>query len=132
MSGALKRIALALAPLIGQDAAHGALPILFAATSPDVVAEGYYGPHKFSEQKGYPVPAKISPCALDVVIAQRLWEKTEQLTGITFNLNSTQRAAPYTALAKTQHYPPLAALAPYLYRLTVGCAQPIFTTPAQN
>lgn len=88
MGGLLTRIGIALAPLIGQDAAHGALPSLFAATSPDVVAGGYYGPNKLSEQKGFPVPAKIPAWALDTAVAHRLWAKTEQLTGVMFDLNA--------------------------------------------
>lgn len=86
MIGFVKILVNFLAPLLGQDAAHGALPILFAATSADVVPGGYYGPNGSLEYKGYPVPAKIPALALDAAVAQRLWEETERLTGITFNL----------------------------------------------
>jgi hypothetical protein len=73
-------------PLASQDAAHGALPTLFAATSPDVIPGGYYGPSGFQELKGYPVPAKIAPAAKDLSLAKRLWTETERLVGATFTV----------------------------------------------
>lgn len=85
MTGIPKILGSMLAPLMGQDAAHGALPTLFAATSPDVVPGGYYGPNGYFELKGYPVPAKIPPKAIDAAVAQRLWKETERLSGILFN-----------------------------------------------
>ena len=73
-----------LKPLASQDAAHGALPTLFAATAPEATPGGYYGPNGFQELKGYPVPAKITKAAQDPALAQRLWTETERLTGVTF------------------------------------------------
>jgi len=75
-----------LKPIASQDAAHGALPTLLAATAPEAVAGGYYGPSGFQELKGDPVPVKIAPTAKDPAVAKRLWTVTEQLTGVTFNL----------------------------------------------
>ncbi len=63
-----------------QPAAQGALPTLYAATAPESEGGAYYGPHQFSETRGYPVPAKIPPQALDQVAAERLWHISEQLT----------------------------------------------------
>ena len=77
---------LILKPLASQDAAHGALPTLFAATSPDVTPGGYYGPSGFQELKGHPVPAKIAAAAKDPALAQRLWSESERLTGVRFDL----------------------------------------------
>ena len=73
-----------LKPLASQDAAHGALPTLFAATSPEATPGGYYGPSGFQELKGYPAPAKITAAAMDVALAKRLWAESERLTGVTF------------------------------------------------
>jgi NAD(P)-dependent dehydrogenase (short-subunit alcohol dehydrogenase family) len=67
-----------------QDAAHGALPTLYAATAPEAAGGGYYGPDGFQELKGYPAPAKICAAARDVSLAKRLWAETERLTGTTF------------------------------------------------
>jgi len=62
-----------------QPAAQGALPTLFAATSPDSEPGGYYGPDALSETRGYPVPARIPPAALDEAVARRLWEASDKL-----------------------------------------------------
>jgi NAD(P)-dependent dehydrogenase (short-subunit alcohol dehydrogenase family) len=77
-------IEMILKPLASQDAAHGALPTLFAATSAGVIPGGYYGPNGFQELKGYPVAAKIAPAAKDLGLAERLWSETERLTGVRF------------------------------------------------
>lgn len=71
-------------PLISQSAAEGALPTLFAATSPDAKPAGYYGPNGFYEMKGPPVPAKIMPQAKDAASAARLWDVSATLTGVSF------------------------------------------------
>ncbi|MDR6984252.1 NAD(P)-dependent dehydrogenase (short-subunit alcohol dehydrogenase family) [Rheinheimera pacifica] len=68
-----------------QPAAQGALPILFAATSPQAQAGMYYGPDKLSETRGNPALAKIPPQAYETEIASRLWMASEQLTGVTFS-----------------------------------------------
>lgn len=71
-------------PFLGQPAAEGALPILYAATSNDVVGGGFYGPDGWGEMKGFPSPAKVKPAARDPQVASRLWAVTEQLTGTRF------------------------------------------------
>jgi NAD(P)-dependent dehydrogenase (short-subunit alcohol dehydrogenase family) len=73
-----------LKPIASQDAAHGALPTLFAATAPEATPGGYYGPSGFQELKGHPVPAKITAAAKDVALAKRLWAESERLTGVSF------------------------------------------------
>ncbi|OYX07306.1 MAG: short chain dehydrogenase [Sphingomonadales bacterium 32-68-7] len=67
-----------------QPAAQGALPTLFAATSPDAEPGGYYGPDRLSETRGYPAPARIPPRALDTAAAARLWDMSETLAGVRF------------------------------------------------
>jgi NAD(P)-dependent dehydrogenase (short-subunit alcohol dehydrogenase family) len=67
-----------------QPAAQGALPTLFAATSPDAKSGGYYGPDRLNEIRGYPTAAKIPPKALDTAVAAQLWEVSARLTGATF------------------------------------------------
>jgi NAD(P)-dependent dehydrogenase (short-subunit alcohol dehydrogenase family) len=71
-------------PLISQTSADGALPQLFAATSPDVRPGGYYGPSNMFELKGPPKDAKIPGVAKDTSVAARLWSASEQLTGVRF------------------------------------------------
>jgi NAD(P)-dependent dehydrogenase (short-subunit alcohol dehydrogenase family) len=71
-------------PLMSQDAAHGALPTLRAATSLDTASGAYYAPDRFFQLKGSPVPVKLPKPALDEAAAQRLWETSETLTGVTW------------------------------------------------
>lgn len=74
----------AISPLIGHDAASGALPILFAASAPDATPGGYYGPTGFGEMKGAPGPARSSAASRDPTIAAQLWQEAERLTGTSF------------------------------------------------
>jgi NAD(P)-dependent dehydrogenase (short-subunit alcohol dehydrogenase family) len=74
-----------LRPFASQSAAEGALPTLFAATSPEAKAGGYYGPNWFYELKGPPVPAKIMPQAKNAEAAAWLWDSSAALTGVSFN-----------------------------------------------
>lgn len=68
-----------------QPAEQGALPTLFAATSPQARGGAYYGPDKLSEMRGYPTSAKIPSQALDSAVAARLWSVSEALTGTVFS-----------------------------------------------
>jgi len=84
-SGLLRQINKSLRPFVSHSAAEGALPTLFAATSPEAKAAGYYGPNWFYELKGPPVPAKIMPQAKDTAVAARLWDVSATLTGVSFD-----------------------------------------------
>ena len=67
--------------------AEGALPTLYAATAPEALDGGYYGPQGFQEARGEEVgPAKVAPQALDQAAAARLWQVCEALTGIRFQI----------------------------------------------
>jgi NAD(P)-dependent dehydrogenase (short-subunit alcohol dehydrogenase family) len=68
--------------LLGQSAAMGALPTLFAATSPDVASGDYIGPRDFFEAWGPPKKVRSTRRAHDEVDGRRLWELSEQLTGV--------------------------------------------------
>jgi NAD(P)-dependent dehydrogenase (short-subunit alcohol dehydrogenase family) len=83
--GLLWRLNKSLQPFVSQSAAEGALPTLFAATSPEAKPAGYYGPNWFYELKGPPVPAKIMPQAKDLAVAARLWDVSAALTGVSFD-----------------------------------------------
>lgn len=63
---------------------QGALPTLYAATSPDARPGGYYGPHALGETRGYPTDAKVPPQAEDRSVAERLWRVSEQLASVSF------------------------------------------------
>jgi NAD(P)-dependent dehydrogenase (short-subunit alcohol dehydrogenase family) len=77
-------IARSLLWFLFQPVAQGALPTLFAATSPDARKGGYYGPDRLGETRGFPAEAKVPNAALDAAAAHRLWEVSEMLTGVTF------------------------------------------------
>lgn len=73
-------------PFFSQDAAHGALPTLFAAVAPEAVPGGYYGPDGIGELKGFPKEVPLAKGALDLVTAKRLWQESERLTGVAFEV----------------------------------------------
>ncbi|KTS24360.1 short-chain dehydrogenase, partial [Methylobacterium indicum] len=68
--------------LLGQSAARGAQPLLYAATAPEAEGGGYYGPDGPWEIRGSPGPARIEPHAGDPDAAARLWALSESLTGV--------------------------------------------------
>jgi NAD(P)-dependent dehydrogenase (short-subunit alcohol dehydrogenase family) len=70
-----------------QDIAMGALPTLYAAVEPDVKSGDYFGPSGFKEMKGYPKKVESNELSHNKDIAKRLWEVSEELTGVKFNLN---------------------------------------------
>jgi NAD(P)-dependent dehydrogenase (short-subunit alcohol dehydrogenase family) len=80
----LKLLMAAMKPFLSQDAAHGALPTLYAAVAPQAVAGGYYGPDGFAELKGYPTAVPVPKSALDEAVAKRLWVESERLTRAKF------------------------------------------------
>ncbi|MDV3458284.1 SDR family oxidoreductase [Sphingomonas sp. HF-S4] len=75
-------------PFLFQPSWQGALPSLFAATSPLAKGGGYYGPDRLSETRGYPAEARIPRQALDGSVASRLWEVSQQLAGVRFEPNA--------------------------------------------
>jgi NAD(P)-dependent dehydrogenase (short-subunit alcohol dehydrogenase family) len=73
-----------LAPVFMQADDAGALPTLYAATSPDAQGGEYIGPDGFMEMKGSPTVVQPRPNALDEAVAQRLWTVSEELTGVSY------------------------------------------------
>ncbi|MDF2551058.1 MAG: family NAD(P)-dependent oxidoreductase [Chryseobacterium sp.] len=71
-------------PFLFQPQSQGALPTLFAATSPEAKGGLYYGPNKMSETRGFPSIAKIPEQANDLAVAQRLWEVSQKLAKVEF------------------------------------------------
>jgi len=73
---------LTIQPLMSHSAAAGALPTLLAATAPEAMPGGYYGPSGLFELKGPPGVAAIAPRAQDRAVAARLWDVSEALTNL--------------------------------------------------
>lgn len=83
---AFRIISSILKPFLSQDAAHGALPTLFAAAASQAVPGEYYGPDGLFELKGYPRSVLIPTKAQNSDDAERLWSEAERLTGIAFRI----------------------------------------------
>ena len=74
-----------------QPAAMGALPTLYAATSPDARGGDYIGPDGFMENYGHPRKTSSTARSHDRAVASRLWEVSEQLTSVRYPLPAPQR-----------------------------------------
>jgi NAD(P)-dependent dehydrogenase (short-subunit alcohol dehydrogenase family) len=70
--------------IIAQSADMGALPTLFAATQPGLEGGSYVGPDGVGEFRGHPHLASPSRGARDEALAGKLWEVSEELTGVRF------------------------------------------------
>lgn len=82
---ALGRIVMKLGnALLGQPAAMGALPSLYAASAADVVGGDYFGPDGFHQIAGHPRRVGCREAARDAASAAALWRKSEQLTGVSY------------------------------------------------
>ncbi|WP_199044057.1 oxidoreductase [Glycomyces salinus] len=73
-------------PLVTQSSEVGALPQLYAATDPHAESGQYFGPDGRREFKGHPKPVQPVAAAKDPETAKRLWDLSEELTGVRFGL----------------------------------------------
>jgi len=73
--------------VIAQSEEMGALPILYAATQ-ELPGASYTGPGGLQEMRGHPAAAGRAVAACDSDAARRLWEVSEELTGVTFPLQA--------------------------------------------
>jgi len=79
-------------PVLAMRPWKGALPVLYAAVSEEIEPGGYYGPDGFATLWGYPVPNEPARASRDVEAARRLWDLSEDLTGVRWNLPETDAA----------------------------------------
>jgi NAD(P)-dependent dehydrogenase (short-subunit alcohol dehydrogenase family) len=70
--------------VLAQSDEMGALPLLYAATVPDVPGGAYVGPDRMFEQRGHPTLVGSSKEGQDMDTARRLWEVSEELTGVNY------------------------------------------------
>jgi NAD(P)-dependent dehydrogenase (short-subunit alcohol dehydrogenase family) len=77
--------------LFAQDENGGALPTLYAAVG-DIPGNGFAGPEGFMEQRGAPKLVGRSAAAQDMDVARRLWDVSEELTGVRFPLGAGRGA----------------------------------------
>ncbi|MCV7074748.1 SDR family oxidoreductase [Mycobacterium szulgai] len=72
-------------PFLWQEIDEGILPALYAAATPQAEGGVFYGPRGFYETAGGGVTeAKVPARAANDADSQRLWEISEQLTGVSF------------------------------------------------
>ncbi len=77
-----KRSVLVSLPFLPSQAPEqGTEPLLYAATSPDAINGGYYGPSGFMELVGPTKVARLNRRMRDDAAAARLWIEAERLTG---------------------------------------------------
>lgn len=70
--------------IFAQKISMGALPILYAATMPDVKSGYYYGPSGWQEWRGYPKKTESNQLSHNKNIAAELWAVSEELTHTDF------------------------------------------------
>ncbi|MCU4743075.1 oxidoreductase [Natronoglomus mannanivorans] len=81
-----KAVMWALNAVIAQSAERGALPTLYAATAPDVEGGAYYGPDGVANMRGSPERQASSDRSYDRETARRLWDRSSEATGVTYEL----------------------------------------------
>jgi NAD(P)-dependent dehydrogenase (short-subunit alcohol dehydrogenase family) len=75
---------------LGQESDAGALPSLYAATG-EVASGEFFGPREKLNMNGSPVEVRLPKRANDVAMARVLWEASEKLTGVTYELGAPLR-----------------------------------------
>jgi NAD(P)-dependent dehydrogenase (short-subunit alcohol dehydrogenase family) len=86
ITGVLSEVANAV---VAQPASRGVLPQLYAAVAPDVTGGSYWGPDGPGEMRGFPTSASRSSQAKDATMARALWNASEDLTGVSYDLPAT-------------------------------------------
>jgi NAD(P)-dependent dehydrogenase (short-subunit alcohol dehydrogenase family) len=77
--------------VLAQSEEDGALPTLYAAVA-DVPGDSFAGPGGFMEQRGTPKLVGRTGAAKDADVARRLWDVSEELTGVRFPLGAPAAA----------------------------------------
>jgi NAD(P)-dependent dehydrogenase (short-subunit alcohol dehydrogenase family) len=81
--------------VVAQSAEMGALPIVYAATASTIRGGEYVGPDGFQGMRGYPTRVESSDRSHDREVARRLWDVSEELTGVSFGLEpASSRSVP--------------------------------------
>jgi NAD(P)-dependent dehydrogenase (short-subunit alcohol dehydrogenase family) len=87
-TGAMKALLRVGNRLFAQSADRGALPQIHAAAAPGVESGEFYGPDGFNQLRGKPTLVRPVERASDPELGRRLWQVSEELTGVTYPLPS--------------------------------------------
>ena len=77
--------------VVAQSPERGVLPSLYASTAAGVQGGEYYGPDGLAEMRGAPKVVTAKADAYDSEAAKRLWETSEELTGVKFAFGTSTR-----------------------------------------
>jgi NAD(P)-dependent dehydrogenase (short-subunit alcohol dehydrogenase family) len=88
-----ERLNALLSKAVAQDDEHGALPTLYAATTPELPGGSYVGPDGPLEMRGGPRLVGSTGASHDTERARRLWEVSENLTGVHYAFTAATAAA---------------------------------------
>ena len=91
-SGWRGRLMSAGSGLLGQPAAHGAWPLLYAATEPDVRGAEFFGPGAWGGWRGHPTRITAMAAAYDPDLAAALWQRSVEVTGVDFGRELSSHA----------------------------------------
>lgn len=72
---------------VTQGVETGALPILRAATEPNLVGSEYIGPNGIGGMRGYPIHVNSTPTSHDETLAKAVWAASERLTKTTYRFD---------------------------------------------
>lgn len=72
--------------LFAQSPEMGALPTLFACVAPECPREAFIGPEGLTGMGGFPAVVSEPKLAADKEMAKTLWDKSEEWTGIKFDV----------------------------------------------
>ncbi|RJT07106.1 oxidoreductase [Halococcus sp. IIIV-5B] len=72
--------------ILAQSAERGAEPMVYAATDPGIEGGEYVGPDGLMNMRGDPMLQPSSERSYNEELARRLWDVSEDLTGVSFEL----------------------------------------------
>ncbi|HEX7322030.1 MAG TPA: oxidoreductase [Mycobacterium sp.] len=72
--------------LLGQTPEHAAQSMLFAATTPDADPTVYWGPNRLGQSRGPVEACSSSRLSQNQRLWKRLWEESEKMTGVSYEL----------------------------------------------
>ncbi len=75
-----------LAPFVGHSNENAARSLLYAALERDVKGGEYFGPQGIMDLKGSPGRANRTEYSMDLVIAKKLWEASEEMLNYEFRI----------------------------------------------